>query len=746
MSMTDAEKETFLKTMRERRQVGEQAEDHNREKAKKITDFIYPTETRGQWPETLFKERDRRGLPSLTINRLPAFINQVTGDHLTNRPQIKVRPAGLGSDQKGASNREGMIRQSEQVSRAKFIIDQAYKTMCVSGYLAHWQINTRYISDDSVDEQEIVWEPIEDQFSVIRDPHAKEPDGRDGNWLFILETISNDEWERRYPGKDKPISAATSGINDYAKWFDADSVTIAIYWTRKSKKRTRCKMHNGEKFWKDELSDAGKRHIVKERETDDWTTEVSVCSGTEILSEPKVKPWLWIPVVSVIPPYIMKDGKKWYRASAEDAIDPQRFYNYWKSLNVQHIKPKPTYVTAAMIKGLEKFWDREDKSDLKYLPVNSDGTQWPQDHTPPQVSTAIVQEEQSAVDDIKATLGMWNPSIGASEQTLSGKAIGKLQMAGDKGNMEYVNSLVRALTFTGDIILDMIPHVLDTEREVPTLGFDNTPGILKINYKHMTENGMMIENDMKSGKYRSVVDVGPSFTTQRQEALDAMVSLSTGNPQIATVLAPFMAKFGDWPYADRIFSILKAIQPPNLQPLYDDQQQDGKEQDPRMIQMQAMFEQQMEELKAALGQLQAENEALKQEEQSKIAKIESDREMNAEKIALEREHIRMEMDLKREIAIQEFELKAKKIDAELKFADKKAVAELMHKERLIEQEKEKKTEPEVTPEQTEKNKKDEFPQTLTIVNNMKTGQIKKTVSLKTPEGKEYTGEITEEQV
>ena len=691
------DKDDFLKTMRDRRSVGETAEDHNKTKAIKTTDFVYPTEDRGQWPKTLFIERSARGLPCLTLNRLPAFMNQVIGDHLQNRPQIKVKPAGLDSDQQGASNREGIIRQSEQVSRAKFIIDQAYKTMYVSGYLAHWQINTRYMdnNDEASWDQEIVWDSIEDQFSVIRDPYAKEPDGRDANWLFILEPISNDEFKRRYPGKPIP-SDQLKGMSDYVKWFSKDSVTIAIYWTRKSTPRVQCLLDDNTTVWEDELTEEQKLHVTKSRDQEKWSIEVSTVTGSEILEDPKEKPWQWIPVVSLIPPYIMKEGKKWYRAGAEDSIDPQRFYNYWKSLNVQQIKPRPPIVTAAMIKNHKTWWDRKDKSDLEYLPVDiGDNGQLPQWPPPPQVSTAIVQEEQSAIEDIKATMGMWNPSLGMSEQSLSGKAIGKLQMAGDKGNLEYVNSLVRALTLTGDIILDMNPHVHDTERTINVLGFDGTPGTLKINHKRTTPEGEVIMNDMTVGKYRCVVDVGPSFTTQRQEAIDSMVALMQGNPQVASILAPFMAKLGDWPYADRIYKVLVAIQPPNIQALFNDQQQDGDQQqsDPRMAQMQQQFEQQMQQVQQAMQQLQAENETLKQEEQSRMAKIEADKALSAENIVFKREQVQAEIALKREAAQQEFELKMQELEikrreiaANLELADKKATAELIQKDRQAERE------------------------------------------------------------
>src|SRR5262245_29639993 len=51
-----------------------------------------------QWPEKGKVERESEGRPCLTINRLPQFIRQVTGDMRQMRPSIKAVPVDSRGD------------------------------------------------------------------------------------------------------------------------------------------------------------------------------------------------------------------------------------------------------------------------------------------------------------------------------------------------------------------------------------------------------------------------------------------------------------------------------------------------------------------------------------------------------------------------------------------------------------------------------------------------------------------------
>src|ERR1700679_765173 len=51
-----------------------------------------------QWPADVLAQRNFDNRPTLTINKLPTMINQVTNDVRQNRPAINVSPVGDKSD------------------------------------------------------------------------------------------------------------------------------------------------------------------------------------------------------------------------------------------------------------------------------------------------------------------------------------------------------------------------------------------------------------------------------------------------------------------------------------------------------------------------------------------------------------------------------------------------------------------------------------------------------------------------
>ena len=72
-----------------------------------------------QWPDLIRKGREMSGRPIQTINRLPAFIDQIVGDARQNKPSIKVH-AGEDGDEDIAAIYDGLIRSIQNESNADF--------------------------------------------------------------------------------------------------------------------------------------------------------------------------------------------------------------------------------------------------------------------------------------------------------------------------------------------------------------------------------------------------------------------------------------------------------------------------------------------------------------------------------------------------------------------------------------------------------------------------------------------------
>jgi hypothetical protein len=107
-------------------------------------------------------------------------------------------------------------------------------------------------------------------------------------------------------------------------------------------------------------------------------------------------------------------------------------------------------------------------------------------------------------------------------------------------------------------------------------------------------------NEMAAvGQYDVTVESGPAYSTQRQEAADAMVQLAQGNPQIMQVAGDLVVRGLDFKGADEIAERLKLAMPPEIRDAT------GDEQDPQV----ALVTQQA---KQAIDQLQQQIQAAEQ--------------------------------------------------------------------------------------------------------------------------------------
>ena len=137
----------------------------------------------GQWDEKDATAREAAGRPMLTINRMPQFVRQVTGDIRRANPSISIKPGDNLASAETAEIIEGLTRNIEQASDASSVYERAAESSAACG-IGHWRVRADYESDDSFD-QTILIESIANPFAVRWDPVAKDPtrkDARVGRW------------------------------------------------------------------------------------------------------------------------------------------------------------------------------------------------------------------------------------------------------------------------------------------------------------------------------------------------------------------------------------------------------------------------------------------------------------------------------------------------------------------------------------------------------------------------------------
>ncbi len=113
-----------------------------------------------QWPADVLATRGAvqgqtiNARPTLTINKLPQHVRQVTNDQRQNRPSGKVIPADDRADPEVAEIYNGMVRHIEYISDA----DVAYDTACenqilIEALTAQYQADLNAIDKAASDER-----------------------------------------------------------------------------------------------------------------------------------------------------------------------------------------------------------------------------------------------------------------------------------------------------------------------------------------------------------------------------------------------------------------------------------------------------------------------------------------------------------------------------------------------------------------------------------------------------------------
>lgn len=558
------ETESFLAKARERFKLAQEAEARIREEALADLEF----RAGRQWPDDVRSQRTLDKRPCLTINRLPSIIKQVTNEQRQNRPAIKVSPVDDHADPETAEVIQGIVRHIEVNSNADQAYDKAHEDAVTMGF-GYFRVVTEYLDPRSFD-QEIVIKRIRNPFTVYFDPACQEPDYSDARFAFIVEEVSKDEYKELYPRSEMAGLTDFASVGDRAAgWLTGSSVRVAEYFYVEKQPRTLAVLADGSVVFLEEVPEGAQ--VVAKRETQVPTVHWCKINGIEKLEE-TAWPGQWIPIVPVLGDELDINGERQLIGMVRDAKDPQRMYNYWATAETEMIAlaPRAPFIGAeGQFEGHEVAWKQANVRNFAYVeykPTSVAGHPIP----PPQRQVfeppiqAISMARMQSAEDLKATTGIYDASLGARSNETSGVAIQARQREGDVANFHFTDNLSRAIRHCGRILIDLIPKVYDTPRVVRIIGADEQQKTVQVNQPFM-EGGVNKLYDLSVGRYDVTVSAGPSFMTKRQESVASMMELTKTYPQLAQIAGDLLVKNMDWPGADQIAERLKKLLPPELQ-------------------------------------------------------------------------------------------------------------------------------------------------------------------------------------
>ena len=295
-------------------------------------------------------------------------------------------------------------------------------------------------------------------------------------------------------------------------------------------------------------------------------------SGGEVLDGPNDWAGKFIPIVPIVGGEVPLDDKVVRYGLVRFARDPQQLYNFWRSAAAEAIALAPKAPFLATPKQIARFkgqWDSHHTVNRPYLLYEPDpevpGGK-PQRELPPPVPAAFLQESNIASDEMKATTGVYDASLGQRSNETSGRAIIARDHQGDVGTYHFMDNANASLTYAGRIIVDLIPKIYDNERTIRLHTEEHEdPRFETVNQVQMSHDGQpMIKHDLSLGNFDVRVKLGPNFATRRMEAADSMIKFIQAVPQAAQVAGDLIAKAMDWPDAEKLAERLARLVPPNI--------------------------------------------------------------------------------------------------------------------------------------------------------------------------------------
>jgi hypothetical protein len=557
-----------------------------------------------QWDDAARAER--KGKPTITINRSQQFLRQVSNPIRQNMPVLKVETDGEQGDT-DPELANGMLRRIQYNSSAAHVYAHATEHAVGCG-IGWFRVATQYADDDSFN-QEILIKRVFNPLTVFPDPGAMEPDRSDMTWCLVSEPMPTEAFKLKYPdavvdGMDKPD--ISSGVNSIV-WGSADWVRVAEYWKKSETADEILLLRTGDTVRKSTLNKdqiaflKANSLIENSRPAKSHTVTMTLVSGKEQLEDPYECPCKFIPLIPVIGGEVPLDEGVYRHGVIRFQREPQQLQNYFLSVAAEKLgqQPKTPYlVTQKMIGKFKSLWDNANRDSTPYLPYEPDPSApgaRPERVPTPELPAGFVQFAQLMADFQKDTTSVYDASLGNRSNETSGVAIDARTEQASQATFHFVDNLEHSLEHLGRVLLDMMPKVYDTQRTMKLQTDDDREKEVTINQEMMQFGGMPIRNnDVTRMKYNSVrVVLGPSYASRKQQTVQQLTQLIQVMPQVGAVAGDIIAKNLDFEGSEQLAERLRMLLPPQIMQAENPEamQNMPPEPDPMEMEMQAQARQ-----------------------------------------------------------------------------------------------------------------------------------------------------------
>lgn len=567
-----------------------------------------------QWDESVrqLRENDPGGKrPCLVLDQCGQYVANVAGQVEQKPPSIHAIPVGGGADKEAAEQIDGRFRHIEHASRAMQHYARGLTSAARTG--VGYLVVRPEVVDNALNLQEPRISSEPDPLKVILDPWSIETDGSDAQYGYILTSVSEREFTRRWPNK------TVQDFGDTEARVRADerkAVLTAEQWYREETTANMIR-HLGDdgeeaQSSEDDYHAANQAAGVQLPVYGTFKAKKSVIrwrrmSGLDILEDSEYP----ADAIGIVPIYGyvgFSDGRMRYCGIPRRARAAQQAYNYHISEELAFIGTAPRAPWTASkraLRGVEAIWDLASVQARAYLPFNDmdehGAIEAPNRSSPTVNLTNHAQGAERALHDIQASIGMYQASLGAPSNESSGVAIESRKQQGEASTAHFPSHLAASLGQVGKITMQMDARLSDTQRQQPILGIDGTPGSVTVNpdQKEAFQRGPDgVSINPKIGSYGVRIVVGASYSTQRTQTNAAFAEIMRGNPDLAPTVAPFWAQTLDFPGSDKFAQAMAAMAPAPVKAIL---QPEGADKGPDPAELSHQLEQCKQALNEAIG-------------------------------------------------------------------------------------------------------------------------------------------------
>lgn len=533
-----------------------------------------------QWEQRLKAKREKQYLQCLVYDKIGPIITQVVNQMRKNSAAIKCAPVSEGANKNTAKVYDGLIKRIQYNSDAPVVYSSVGRNILTGG-IGSFKIE---IDDDN----KPTIERVKDPTKIIVDPSADRANFSDAQYIFEEKWITKKTFERLFDEDSVGIGKATN-----YDMFTADSVLILEYWCKE--------VSQG-------LDGKSTTTIYK-----------YVLNGEKVL---KCYEWvgIYIPIIFVTGEEVYIEDEREYKGIVRGIKDAQKLLNLSKSRTGDYLQRSSTPQWLATTKNISENVEKWNESNVNGDPVltyESDNGDKPQRLEAPAPPSGFQSISQEADVDMRNSVGVGDPNAQVPDN-ISSKTLELHLAQANIGTYGYVDNINNAIKYAGEILVDLIPKLYTDAQIVEIMGIDGNISTVPLNQPY-EENGQVVEHNLASGKYSVLISKGPSYESQRTEALDKLMELVKITPEFMSVAGDIIFRNMDFEGSEEIADRLKAQIPPNIlaasNPTNGDNQSQVLQNNLNQMQQQMeMLNQQNQQLNQALNQMN-------QEKQAKIAEI-----------------------------------------------------------------------------------------------------------------------------